>query len=72
MRLFGRSRRVSRSAPTYSNASVVFLDLTAGSKEFISPPEPDACRRAYERRTARGAVDHAIWAVGLGASAGGG
>jgi hypothetical protein len=133
MRLFGRTRKASRSLPTYWNESVVeriqadagvdretartwfnemlvFLDMVADSREFISPPEPvdvawhafilhtrdyesycrdrfgrvihhqptgapdpDAYRRAYERRVAYGGDDTlapTVWALPAGAAGG--
>jgi hypothetical protein len=88
------------TARAWFNEMLIFLDLAADSKDFISPPgpvdaawhafilhtrdyeaycrerfgrvihheptgepDPNAYRRAYERRARRGQTDPAIWAV---------
>jgi uncharacterized membrane protein YgcG len=88
------------TARAWFNEMLIFLDLAADSKDFISPPgpvdaawhafilhtrdyeaycrerfgrvihheptgkpDPNAYRRAYERRTRQGEIDPAIWAV---------
>jgi hypothetical protein len=88
------------TARAWFNEMLIFLDLAADSKDFISPPgpvdaawhafilhtrdyeaycrerfgrvihheptvepDPDAYRRAYERRARQGQTDPAIWAV---------
>jgi hypothetical protein len=101
----------SETARAWFAEMLVFLDMAADSKRFISPPEPvdvawhafilhtrdyesycrerygrvihhqptgapdpEAYRRAYERRTTFGGVDNAIWMVPpvLGDGGGGG
>jgi uncharacterized membrane protein YgcG len=94
------------TARAWFTEMLVFLDLVAGSKEFISPPgpvdvawhafilhtrdyeaycrerfgrvihheptgvpDPEAYRRAYERRALHGPVDGAVWAVPAGMAA---
>jgi uncharacterized membrane protein YgcG len=88
------------TARTWFNEMLVFLDLVAGSRDFMSPPgpvdvawhafilhtrdyeaycrerfgrvihheptgkpDPEAYRRAYDRRMRQGPVDNAVWAI---------
>jgi uncharacterized membrane protein YgcG len=97
------------TARAWFNEMLVFLDLVAGSKEFISPPkpvdvawhafilhtrdyeaycrerfgrvihheptgepDPEAYRRAYERRAQHGPLDGAVWVVPAGLAVGDG
>jgi uncharacterized membrane protein YgcG len=92
------------TARTWFNEMLVFLDLVADSRDFISPPgpvdaawhafilhtrdyeaycrerfgrvihheptgepDPEAYRRAYDRRARMGSVDSAVWAVPIAA-----
>jgi uncharacterized membrane protein YgcG len=98
-----------QTARTWFNEMLVFLDMVADSKRFISPPQPvdaawhafilhtrdyeayclerfgrvihhqptgapdpEAYRRAYDRRAQWGPVDGAIWAVPVAGDVGGG